>query len=162
MSRFQIHGRRTISGTHRVSGNKNAALPMIAASLLTSESVTLENVPDISDVAAMLAAAGDFGAKVERDLRSAKVTITTPKIRSAKIDAKLAARIRTSFLFAGPLLARAGRASLPPRSRCSLRRRTSRWPSPRPDSRRTASRPKASARRSEPLEDWGIGGLFSG
>jgi UDP-N-acetylglucosamine 1-carboxyvinyltransferase len=114
VSRFQIHGRRTISGTHRVSGNKNAALPMIAASLLTSESVTLENVPDISDVAAMLAAAGDFGAKVERDLRSAKVTITTPKIRSAKIDAKLAARIRTSFLFAGPLLARAGRASLPP------------------------------------------------
>jgi UDP-N-acetylglucosamine 1-carboxyvinyltransferase len=99
---------------HRVSGNKNAALPMIAASLLTSESVTLENVPDISDVSAMLSAAEDFGAKVVRDQRAGKVVITAAKIRSAKIDAKLAARIRTSFLFAGPLLARVGRASLPP------------------------------------------------
>ena len=66
MSRFVIQGGRKISGTHRVSGNKNAALPMIAASLLTSETVTLRNVPDIADVAAMLDAAKSFGAKVTR------------------------------------------------------------------------------------------------
>ena len=114
MSRFVIQGGRKISGTHRVSGNKNAALPMIAASLLTSEPVTLCNVPDIADVAAMLDAAKSFGAKVTRDLKAGTATITTPKVKTAKIDAALAAKIRTSFLFAGPLLARVGRASLPP------------------------------------------------
>ena len=114
MSRFVIQGGRRISGTHRVSGNKNAALPMIAASLLTSETVTLRNVPDIADVAAMLDAAKSFGATVARDLKAGTVTIPTPKVKTAKIDSALAAKIRTSFLFAGPLLARVGRASLPP------------------------------------------------
>lgn len=114
MSVLVIQGRRTISGTHRVSGNKNAALPMIAASLLTEGPVTLENVPDIADVSTMLAAAKGFGAKVTRDLAARTVTLVTPRLKSAKIDPALAAKIRTSFLFAGPLLARAGRASLPP------------------------------------------------
>ena len=114
MSRFVIQGRRTISGTHRVSGNKNAALPMIAASLLTPEPVTICNIPDIADVAAMLDAAKSFGAKVTRDAKAGTVTLCTPKVKTAKIDAALAAKIRTSFLFAGPLLARVGRASLPP------------------------------------------------
>lgn len=114
MSRFVIQGGRTVSGTHRVSGNKNAALPMIAAALLTSEPVTLRNIPDIADVAAMLEAARTFGANVSRDVKSGTVVLATPKVRTAKIDASLAARIRTSFLFAGPLLARVGRASLPP------------------------------------------------
>ena len=114
MSRFVIQGGKTISGTHRVSGNKNAALPMIAASLLSAEPVTLRNVPDIADVAAMLEAAKTFGAKVARDAKEGTVVLSTPKVRTAKIDAALAAKIRTSFLFAGPLLARVGRASLPP------------------------------------------------
>ena len=114
MSRFVIQGGKTISGTHRVSGNKNAALPMIAASLLSAEPVTLRNVPDIADVAAMLEAAKTFGAKVARDAKEGTVVLSTPKVRTAKIDAALAAKIRTSVLFAGPLLARVGRASLPP------------------------------------------------
>ena len=114
MSKLVIQGGRTISGTHAVSGNKNAVLPMIAATLLTSEPVTLTNVPDISDVSVMLEAAKTFGAKVVRDVKARKVTLTTPKLRSAKIAAELAAKLRTSFLFAGPLLARGGRASLPP------------------------------------------------
>ena len=54
MSRLLIRGGKAVSGTHRVSGNKNAALPMIAASLLTSEPVTLHNLPAIADVDAML------------------------------------------------------------------------------------------------------------
>ena len=114
MGRLVIQGGRTVSGTHAVSGNKNAVLPMIAATLLTSEPVTLANVPDISDVEAMLEAAKTFGARVSRDRAARTVTLATPKLRSARIDAALAAKLRTSFLFAGPLLARGGRASLPP------------------------------------------------
>ena len=87
---------------------------MIAATLLTPEPVTICNVPDIADVAAMLDAAKSFGAKVTRDAKAGTVTLCTPKVKTAKIDAALAAKIRTSFLFAGPLLARVGRASLPP------------------------------------------------
>ena len=114
MQELVIQGGKTVSGTLAVSGNKNAALPMIAASLLTAEDVALSNVPDISDVAAMLEAAKTFGAKITRDAAAGTVRISTPKLKSAKIDASLAAKTRTSFLFAGPLLARAGRASLPP------------------------------------------------
>ena len=111
---LRIQGGRTIGGIHAISGNKNAALPMIAAALLTPERVVLENVPAISDVSAMLEAARDFGARVVRDLKEGTVAIETPKLKTARISAELASRIRTSFLFAGPLLARAGRASLPP------------------------------------------------
>lgn len=114
MSRIVIQGRKTISGEHRVPGNKNAALPMIAAAFLTSEPVTITNLPDIADVAAMLEAAKGFGAKVKRNLEAGSVTLVTEKLKSARIDPSLAAKIRTSFLFAGPLLARAGRAALPP------------------------------------------------
>ena len=114
MSKLIIRGGKKISGIHRVSGNKNAALPMIAAAILSDEPVTLTNVPDISDVAAMLDVARGFGAKIKRDLASRSVTISTPKIKSVDISGALAARIRTSFLFAGPLLARAGRAAMPP------------------------------------------------
>ena len=111
---LKIQGGKTISGVHAVPGNKNAVLPMIAASLLTSEPVTLTNVPAISDVVTMLEAARSFGTKVTRDLKAGTVTLTTPKLKTAKISVELAAKIRTSFLFAGPLLARVGRASLPP------------------------------------------------
>lgn len=111
---LKIQGGKTISGIHAVPGNKNAVLPMIAASLLTSEPVMLTNVPAISDVVTMLEAARSFGTKVTRDLKSGTVTLITPKLKTAKISAELAAKIRTSFLFAGPLLARVARASLPP------------------------------------------------
>ena len=114
MNKLIIKGRNVISGVHRVPGNKNAALPMIAASLLTSEPVTITNLPQIDDVASMLSAAESLGAKVTRDLKRRTVVIETKKICSTTIDAALAAKIRTSFLFAGPLLSRMGRASLPP------------------------------------------------
>ena len=114
MPKLVIQGKKTVSGVHRVSGNKNAVLPMIAASMLSSEPVTLENVPDIADVSFMLEAARNFGARVVRDIKAGTVVIVTPKIKTAKISPELASKIRTSFLFAGPLLARVGRASLPP------------------------------------------------
>lgn len=112
MGKFEISGKRMVGGTHRVPGNKNAALPMIAAALLTAEPVTLENVPDIADVACMLECARRFGAVVTR--RADAVTIRAARLKTARLDPALAARIRTSILFAGPLLARKGRVSLPP------------------------------------------------
>jgi UDP-N-acetylglucosamine 1-carboxyvinyltransferase len=114
MGKFEIVGKKTVGGVHRVPGNKNAALPMIAAALLTCEPVTLENVPDIADVASMLECAERFGATVSRNLSAGTVTICAKKLRTARLDPSLAARIRTSVLFAGPILARRGRVSLPP------------------------------------------------
>lgn len=114
VSRFQINGRKTISGTHRVTGNKNAALPMIAAALLTTEPVTLENVPDIADVANMFACAEKFGAKVVRDFERRTAVVSAPKLKTARLDRALARKIRTSVLFAAPLLAREGGVRLPP------------------------------------------------
>ena len=114
MGSLIIRGKRVVAGTHRVSGNKNAALPMIAAALLTSEPVTLTNLPDIADVALMLEVAKSFDVKVIRDVKADAVTLTAANVRTARIPADLAAKIRTSFLFAGPLLARLGRVSLPP------------------------------------------------
>ncbi len=115
MSYLKIDGMRTVHGVHAISGNKNAVLPMIAASLLTDEPVTLSNVPDIADVDVMLGAiARTFGASVSRDRRAGVVTLHTSHIKSARLGAATAAKLRTSFLFAGPLLARAGRVSLPP------------------------------------------------
>ena len=83
MATLIIRGGKTISGTHRISGNKNAVLPMIAAALLTPEPVTLENVPEIADVASMLEAAKSFGAKVTRDLAAGSVTIVAAKLKTA-------------------------------------------------------------------------------
>ena len=114
MGKFVIKGRHPVGGTHRVPGNKNAALPMIAAALLTAEPVTLENVPDIADVARMLECAARFGAKVVRDRAARTVTIRAAKLKTARLDPVLARAIRTSVLFAGPLLARCGGVSLPP------------------------------------------------
>ncbi len=114
MSELVIRGGKAVSGVHRVPGNKNAALPMIAASLLTAEPVTLENVPDIADVASMVEVAKSFGVKAQRDAAAGTVTLSAAALRTARIDPALAAKIRTSLLFAGPLLSRLGRASLPP------------------------------------------------
>ena len=114
MGTFQIEGRRAVGGVHRVPGNKNAALPMIAAALLSEETVTLENVPDIADVRLMFEFAACFGAKVTRDLKAHTATITAKRLKNVRLDPACARRIRTSILFAGPLLARTGSVCLPP------------------------------------------------
>ena len=114
MSRFVINGGRAISGVHRVPGNKNAALPMIAAALLSEGPVRLENVPDIADVRLMLEFARRFGANVVHERENRIVTIEAAKLKAARLDPDLSRRIRTSILFAGPLLARLGHVALPP------------------------------------------------
>jgi UDP-N-acetylglucosamine 1-carboxyvinyltransferase len=113
MEAFVIEGARPLSGSIRAAGNKNAALPIVAACLLTDEQVTLTNVPAITDVETMLDLAADLGADVER-LGGGEVRITGAGITKHELDAELCSRIRASILFSGPLLARYGRAVVPP------------------------------------------------
>jgi len=111
MSAFLVEGGHRLSGDIRPTGNKNAALPCISAALLTSEPVTLENVPRIKDVETLLELVASLGASVEWVGPSA-VRVEAGDIGSSSPDARFAERIRASILVAGPLLARLGRASL--------------------------------------------------
>jgi UDP-N-acetylglucosamine 1-carboxyvinyltransferase len=110
---FVIEGGTPLSGRIRVAGNKNGALPILAATLLTDEPVTLRNVPHIRDVESMLGLLAGVGADVEW-LGENEVRVHAAGLASYDVDAELASRIRASFLLAGPLLARLGRASVPP------------------------------------------------
>ncbi len=110
---FVIEGRRPLEGTIRVTGNKNAALPIVAACLLTSEPVVLRNVPAITDVETMLDLASAVGVSVERR-GGGEVVVHAEATPSTELDEELCRRIRASILFSGPLLARAGEAIVPP------------------------------------------------
>lgn len=112
MSRFIINGGRRLSGVYAPAGNKNAVLPMLAACVLTDEPVTLENVPLIDDVRAMLAILDGLGVAV--DLHDHTVTLCARGLRRSRLDPELCRRVRSSILFAGPLTARLGRATLAP------------------------------------------------
>ncbi len=110
---FVIEGGHTLSGRIRAEGNKNGALPILAACLLTEEPVVLHNVPRILDVETMLALLEQLGADVDW-LGANEVRIHAAEIATYEVHAELASRIRASFLLAGPLLARVGRAKVPP------------------------------------------------
>jgi UDP-N-acetylglucosamine 1-carboxyvinyltransferase len=113
MQSFVIEGGRPLSGTVRASGNKNGALPILAASVLASDEVRLSNVPRIRDVETMVELLADLGADVEwtgpNDVR-----VDPAGVGKTDLDAELAREIRASFLLAGPLLARFGRVTVPP------------------------------------------------
>ena len=108
-----IRGGQPLSGRIRAAGNKNAALPNLAACLLTSEPVVLHNVPRIRDVETMMALIAGLGAEVEWTGEN-EVRVHAADVSSHELDPELSSRIRASFLLAGPLLARLGRASVPP------------------------------------------------
>jgi UDP-N-acetylglucosamine 1-carboxyvinyltransferase len=110
---FVIEGGVPLRGTVRPAGNKNAALPILAACLLTADPVTLDNVPRIRDVEAMIELLCDIGAEVEW-LGPNRLRVWAAEIRKTALDAELCTRIRASILFAGPLLARVGTADIPP------------------------------------------------
>ena len=114
MSYFRIQGGRPISGTHRAPGNKNATLPMLAACLLTDEPVTLANLPLIADVRTMLDLLSNMGVSVALDEANRRVRLHAAKIRTTRLDPKLCGRVRSSILFAGPLVARCGSARIYP------------------------------------------------
>jgi UDP-N-acetylglucosamine 1-carboxyvinyltransferase len=113
MESFVIEGGRPLHGTIRAAGNKNAALPIIAAALLTDGPVTLTNVPAIRDVESMLELVADLGVEVESP-GGGVVRILAVDVRKHELDAELCTRIRASILLAGPLLARWGEAIVPP------------------------------------------------
>src|SRR5215212_1439623 len=113
MEKFVIEGGVPLSGTIVPAGNKNAALPLLACSLLTSEEIVLHNVPVIRDVEAMLALLADLGVSVERRSENT-VALRGDGAGKTDADAGLAEPIRASFLVAGPLLTRFGRALMPP------------------------------------------------
>src|SRR3954453_23042193 len=112
MERFVIEGGVPLSGTVVPAGNKNAALPVLAASVLTDDSVLVENVPRIRDVDAMLGILEEVGVRVDRSDHG--VRLCAADVGTTEIDRELSERIRASFLLAGPLLARFGRAHMPP------------------------------------------------
>jgi len=113
MEKFVIDGGVPLSGEVQVAGNKNSALPILAACLLTSEEVVLQNLPRIRDVETQMALLEGLGAEVawigENELR-----VQADRVGETVADEDLAAMIRASFLLAGPLLARFGHVRMPP------------------------------------------------
>ncbi|NNJ12274.1 UDP-N-acetylglucosamine 1-carboxyvinyltransferase [Chloroflexales bacterium ZM16-3] len=112
MDRFVIEGGHRLSGAITPSGNKNAALPLLAAALLTSGRLLLRNVPDIGDVRIKLSLLEQLGVRVER-VAPHDYALTATSIPAGDPDIAMARRIRTSPLLAGPLLARRGHVTLP-------------------------------------------------
>src|SRR5476651_2630926 len=113
MSTLLIEGGQRLSGTVEVEGNKNAALPLLAACLLTTEECVLTNVPRISDVEVMARLILDLGGEVE-GIGSTTLRVRCPEIVKDEPDGALVGRLRGSVLLLGPLLARRGRANLAP------------------------------------------------
>jgi UDP-N-acetylglucosamine 1-carboxyvinyltransferase len=115
MEKFVIEGGVPLSGTVVPAGNKNGALPILAASVLTDEEVVLRNVPRIRDVQTMLDILENIGVRVAwRGPNEVALCADGMDRESGEIDQDLAEQIRASFLLAGPLLARTGRAVMPP------------------------------------------------
>lgn len=113
MPKFVVQGGKPLRGEIRPAGNKNAALPIIAATLLTEEEIILENVPAIRDVRTLLELLSLLGAETAW-IGPNTVRVQAKEVRASAIEPAMAARIRASILLAGPMLARVGRMTLPP------------------------------------------------
>jgi UDP-N-acetylglucosamine 1-carboxyvinyltransferase len=113
MQSFVIEGGRPLTGVVRAAGNKNGALPILAATVLASEPVRLQNVPRIRDVETMVELLIDIGADASWTGPN-EVLVNAANVAKTSLDPELCRRIRASFLLAGPLLARFGRAVVPP------------------------------------------------
>jgi UDP-N-acetylglucosamine 1-carboxyvinyltransferase len=111
--KFVIEGGVPLSGTIVPAGNKNGALPILAACLLTEDVVILRNVPRIRDVEAMILLLQELGARADWE-GPGEVRIDASTVDRVRVDRSLAEKIRASFLLAGPLLARFGQAEMPP------------------------------------------------
>jgi UDP-N-acetylglucosamine 1-carboxyvinyltransferase len=110
---FMIEGRHPLSGRIRAAGNKNGALPILAACLLTGEPVTLTNVPRIRDVDTMVELVGDLGGDASW-IGPNELLVNASGASKFAPDVGLCSKMRASFLLAGPLLSRFGRATMPP------------------------------------------------
>lgn len=113
MEKFIIQGGIPLRGDITPAGNKNAALPLLAACLLTDEPITMHNVPAIGDVKAMQALLSSLGVSIT-DIGGNTLRIQAKEVRPADLDPDLCRKIRASILLAGPMTARAGNLRLPP------------------------------------------------
>ena len=114
MEKFVIEGGRVLSGEVTPDGNKNEALPVLAATLLASGPVTLENIPNIRDVQVMLQVIASLGAEVSHEGTTVTVDPSSIPNTPKALEPELSSKIRASILFAGPLLARYGSVTLAP------------------------------------------------
>ena len=119
MDKLQIQGGQKLAGTLRVSGAKNAALPILAATLLTSEAVTLSKAPHLQDVTTMIELLACLGADVVVDERM-NVQVTAAQLSNLKAPYELVKTMRASFLVLGPLLARHGSAEVSLPGGCAI------------------------------------------
>ena len=113
MEKFIIEGGKKLEGVVTPSGNKNSALPVLAACLLTDEEIVLHNVPNITDVVTMQSLLASLGVKVE-PLGDHSWRIHASEVCPADLDPDLTRKIRASILLAGPMVARSGQLTLPP------------------------------------------------
>jgi len=118
MPKFIINGQKKLSGQIAVKGAKNSALKIIPAAILSEDTITINNLPDIEDISQSFALLIDLGAKVERDGATAK--INTQDLKITELPDKLADKFRSSIIFVGPLLARFGEAKFPHPGGCVI------------------------------------------
>ena len=113
MEKFVIQGGEPLAGELTVAGNKNAALPILAACLLTEEELLLHRVPRIRDTEAQIALLERLGVEATW-VADNSLRLCASAVAEVAVDEELSAKIRASFLLAGPLLARFGEARMPP------------------------------------------------
>ncbi len=121
MSKFVITGGKKLSGEIKVSGAKNAALKILAASLLSDQEVVINNCPNIEEVNRLLELMQSVGTEFRRE--GDTVIVKTEKVKSADLDADLVKKIRVSVLLVGPLLARLGEVKMPHPGGCAIGQR---------------------------------------
>jgi len=119
MDRIRVTGGNRLSGNIDISGAKNAALPLMVASLLTEEPLVLGNVPHLADIASLTSILAQHGTEIARDADD-RLTLRTKEITSIHAPYDLVRKMRASFLVAGPLLARRGEANVSLPGGCAI------------------------------------------
>jgi len=119
MEQYIIKGGKALQGEIKISGSKNATLPILAGAIIADETVTISNIPDVNDVNALLQAIEELGAIVERiDANTVKINGST--INSYQVDNEAIHKIRSSYYLVGALLAKQGRAKVPLPGGCNI------------------------------------------
>ena len=118
MDKIEIIGGKPLNGSIKISGAKNAALPIMAASLLTDKKVLISNVPNLSDISSMVNLLKSLNVKIKKTGDSISLISSPPKTLSASYD--LVRKMRASFLILGPLVARYGNASVSLPGGCAI------------------------------------------
>lgn len=120
MDKIRIRGGRALNGTIPIAGAKNAALPLMCASLLTDGSLRLANVPDLADIRTLEQLLAQHGVLVGRDGDTGEMVMTAARIASTEAPYDIVRKMRASVLVLGPLLARCGRARVSQPGGCAI------------------------------------------